>query len=198
MRRVIFTIFTIIGLVLCLTPLTSAVPYGTGEYGSCQYSSCSISLSSTTTVAVDITPTGTSTRCTTASDTVTVTTGSSTGYTLQLNDADSTNTMTRPGGGSIAATTGTPMSPVTLSTNQWGYRVDGVSGFGTGTTAQSNVASLAKNYARIPTSTSFDTIATTSIAANADPTTVWYGVCVDTSIPAGTYSDGIVYTATIN
>jgi len=88
-----------------------------------------------------------------------------------------------------------------LTASQWGYRIDGVGGFGSGpTTTQSNIAINAVKFAVIPSSSSTaDTIAVTSVAANpAVDTNVWYGVCANTSLPSGTYTSQVTYTAVTN
>ncbi len=173
--------------------------YGIGSYGTCQFSSCSITLSSSTTLAANITP-GAGTTCTVVKDDVSVRTGSSTGYTLQVNDDDTDTSMNRSGGGAITAISGTQTSPSTLTANTWGYRVDSLSGFGAGpTSAVSNAAVPSVQFAAIPVSGSPDTIATKNSAASvAEVTSVWYGLCSDTSIPAGSYTDMVLYTALTN
>lgn len=175
--------------------------YGSGSYGSCQYNACGISLNSTATVSVDITP-ASGTVCTVNGDTVSVLTDSSTGYTLQLADADTVNNLAgATHGGNITATTGSTSTPIALAANKWGYRVDGIAGFGTGpTTALSNGSVPVATFAAVPLSSATpDTIATSTGPADpAADTTVWYGACADTSLPSDSYSDGIVYTAIVN
>ncbi len=187
----------IVGIISVLP--VHGLPYGIGAYGTCQFGSCSITLTSSTTLAADITPGG-STTCTVVKDDVSVRTGASTGYTLQVNDNDTDTSLNRSGGGSIAATSGTRMSPATLTANTWGYRVDGIAGFGAGpTTAVSNAAIPSVQFAGVPVSGSPHVIAIkTSAASVAEITPVWYGLCSDTSIPAGSYSDTVVYTAITN
>lgn len=174
--------------------------YGSGTYGSCQYgSACSISLTSNGTISVDVTPTSTG-RCTIQSDTASVLTDDSNGYTLTLADS-STNTALDDGSGTIPATTATFASPAALTANKWGYRVDGLGSFGSGpTTAQSNIAPPSSTFAGIKASNlTADTIATTATAANpAQTTIVWYGACADTSVSSGTYTTQVTYTAVAN
>src|SRR5579875_2707144 len=64
--------------------------YGMGTYGSCSYNSCGVSITSSGSVSLNITPAA-STTCTVGSDSVSVTTDSSSGYTLQLADGDTSN-----------------------------------------------------------------------------------------------------------
>lgn len=149
------------------------------------------------TVAANVTPTGGGAQ-TIASDTLTVSTNNSLGYTLQIADSDATTTLVS-GGNTIPASSGTQASPTAQSVNTWGYRVDGVGGFGAGPTSGQNSAAIGSStFAGVPASSSPNTIKTTSSTASNDTTTVWYGVAANTSQPTGTYSDTITYTATAN
>lgn len=149
------------------------------------------------TVTVNVTPTGSGAQ-TIASDTLTVSTNDSLGYTLQIADTNATTTLTS-GGNNIAASSGTQASPVAQAVNTWGYRVDGVGGFGAGPTSSANSAAIgAETFAGMPANSSPNTIKTTATTASNDTTTVWYAVAANTSQPTGTYSDGVTYTATAN
>ena len=149
------------------------------------------------TVAANVTPTGAGAQ-TIASDTLTVSTNNSLGYTLQIADSDATTTLVS-GGNTIPASSGTQASPTAQSVNTWGYRVDGVGGFGAGPTSGQNSAAIGSStFAGVPANSSPNTIKTTSSTASNDTTTVWYGVAANTSQPTGTYSDTITYTATAN
>lgn len=194
----------IMGLVLVLfsslAMAYSSGTYGSGAYGSCEYGvSCSISLSSNGTVSLGVTPSS-SGSCTIQSDTVTVFTDDTNGYTLTLAD-NGTNTALVNGATSINATGGTITSPSTLSGNSWGYRVDGLDSFGSGPTInQTNVSRNSTLFAGIEASDQLpDTIAVTSGAADpAVTTTVWYGACADTTVSSGNYSTQVIYTAVAN
>lgn len=149
------------------------------------------------TVTANVTPTGAGAQ-TIASDTLTVSTNNTLGYTLQIADSDATTTLVS-GSDSIAASSGTQASPVAQSANTWGYRVDGLAGFGAGPTSGQNSAAISSlTFAGMPANSSPNTIKSTSTTASNDTTTVWYGVTADTSQPTGTYSDTITYTATAN
>lgn len=149
------------------------------------------------TVTANVTPTGSGAQ-TIASDTITVSTNDTLGYTLQLADSDATTTMTS-GSNTLAASTGTQTTPIAQTANTWGYRVDGVGGFGAGpTTGQSSSAIGALKFAGIPASGTPNTLKTTATTASNDTTTVWYGVAANTSQPTGTYSDTVTYTCTAN
>lgn len=202
--KINLTKFTFIWLVLCILAIFSAssllaLPYGAGSYGTCTFDTCGISITSSGTVSLGVIPAAGGVY-TTASDSVNVTTGSSTGYTLRLSDTD-TNTSLASGLNTIPASSGIPVSPVNLPINSWGYRVDGQHGFDAGpTVAQSNVSSSSYVFAGVPASNQTShIIKTTSVAADpSDTTLVWYGVYIDTSKPNGTYSNQVVYTAVTN
>ena len=112
-----------------------------------------------------------------ASDTVTVSTNDPQGYDLTLKN-DATVTMSDGSGNTLAATAAAHGTPGALDLNSWGYSLD--SG-----TSYAGVTETAHN------------IKSTSATASADTTTVTYGVNVDTSKPAGVYSDSVTYTATV-
>lgn len=137
-----------------------------------------ISVSSTPTVAISVTPTSGGAEAT-ADDTVTVDSNDADGYNLTLEN-DATLTMTGSGGGTLAKTAGTYGTPAALGANSWGYRL---SAFGAGTYA--GVEDTAQN------------IKSTTATANAETTTVTYGVKVNTAVPAGVYTDSVTYTATV-
>src|SRR6185312_2811878 len=126
--------------------------YGSSTYGSCEYgNTCSITLTSGGTVHLDVTP-ASGGRCTIQSDTASVLTDDSNGYTLTLAD-NSTNTALDDGSATIPASSATIASPAALTANKWGYRVDGLGSFGAGpTTAQSNISPPATLFAGIKAS----------------------------------------------
>jgi hypothetical protein len=158
-----------------------------------------ISLFTTSgTVSDAITPTGSGAQ-TIQSDTVTVSTNDSSGYTLQLAESSGTTTLTS-GSNTIPASTGTQTTPVVMTVNTWGYRVDSLGGFGAGptTSASSSAISGTIKFAGVPTSGSPNTLADTSGTASNAVTTVWYGVAANTTQPSGTYTNTVTYTATTN
>ena len=181
-----FALPTVAGAATASTTVNSAI------------SSVLSTFSSNGTVTANVVPTGSGAQ-TIASDTLTVSTNDSLGYTLQIADTGATTTMTS-GGNSIAASTGTQTTPVVQAVNTWGYRVDGVGGFGSGpTSGQSSTAiSGTIKFAGLPASGSPNTIKTTATTASNDTTTVWYGVAANTSQASGSYSGSVTYTATAN
>lgn len=204
MKRILSVVVILTILVTCvgtvvLADTTDTATYGSGIYGDCSYGSCSLTLTSGGATSVDVIPTSTG-RCTVQSDTVSVLTDSTAGYSLTA----STNTTNNNMAGSvdnIGASSGTVALPVTLAMNTWGYRVDNLGGFGAGpTSAQSSGSVPSAAFAGVPSSNqSPATIASSVTAANpAVNTTVWYGVCADASLRADTYTTTVVYTAVTN
>jgi len=178
---------------------TMAISYGSGTYGSCQYNSCSLTITTNGTITINVTPAAGG-ACSTQSDNVSVLTDDPSGFTLSVANSN-TNTALLNGTAAINSTTATQASPVALIANQWGYRVDGIDSFGAGpTSAQTNVSPDSILFAGVPASNyTPDTIASTS--GPADPavsTYVWYGVCTDTTVASGTYTTQITYTAITN
>lgn len=154
-----------------------------------------ISVSSGPTVSMNLAPGGTAV-VSSASDTVSVSTNNTAGYTLTLADTDADTSLVS-GANSIAAHTGTHAAPTALANNTWGYAVAG-GAFDATYTALTNDTSTTSKWAGVPASSSPVTLKTTSTTASADTTTVWYGVKVNASQPTGTYSDQVTYTATTN
>ena len=155
-------------------------------------------LTTNGTVNVNVVPTGSGAQ-TVSSDTATVSTNDSSGYTLQLAETGAGSTLVS-GSNTIPASSGTQTTPVAMATNTWGYRVDGVGGFGSGpTSSQSSTAiSGSIKFAAVPATGSPNTLKTTSGVASSDTTLVWYGVAADTSQASGTYTNSVTYTATAN
>ena len=199
MMKVKIIVGAILGVVFTFSIATGvyAYNYGQGAYGTCEYNTCSISLSSLGNVNLPVAPTVAG-RCTIAGDTVSVSTGASTGYTLTL--SSSTNeTALLNGSSRIEASSGSVTSPTALVSNRWGFRVDS-GNFGTGPTSTvQNVAIPATTFSGIPALSSPVTIfAPTTARPSPDNTNVWYGICVDTTRPSGSYSGSVTYTAVIN
>lgn len=203
LRKMSYLVAVVAGVLFLSAGPAAAYPsgtYGSSTYGSCEYgNTCSITLTSGGTVHLDITP-ASGGRCTIQSDTASVLTDDSNGYTLTLAD-NGTNTALDDGSATIPASSATIGSPAALSANRWGYRVDGLGSFGAGpTTAQSNISIPSTVFAGIKASNqTADTIATTSTAADpAQSTTIWYGACADTTLSSGIYTTQVTYTAVAN
>jgi hypothetical protein len=186
---VVFTLFGTAAVVSADTATTTI---------SSQISAVISVFTTSGTVNVNVTPTGAGAQ-TIQKDTVTVSTNDSSGYTLQLEEnAASTDLVS--GSDTIPHSSGSQTTPVAMAANTWGYRVDGVGGFGAGpTSAATNTAiSGTIKFAAVPDSGSPNTLKTTSGVASSDTTSVWYGVAANTSQPSGTYTNVVKYTATAN
>ncbi len=189
---ILLSFFIVFGVTAAVSALTASTTI------SSSISSVISLLTTNGTVNVNVTPTASGAQ-TIASDTVTVSTNDSSGYTLQVADTDA-NTNLVSGGNNIAAASGTQTTPTTQSANTWGYAVQGVGGFNSSgyTTASSAAISGSLKFAGVPATGSPNTIKTTSGTASSDTTTVWYAVAADTTQPSGTYTDSVTYTATAN
>lgn len=203
-KRLFGAVFLLLGLLAVGVPVaqadtTDSTVYGSGNYGNCDYGSCTITLSGGGSKTLNVVPTPTG-KCTVQSDTASVLTDSTSGYSLTMTTSTTNNAMTS-GSNSIAASSGTASSPVTLAMNTWGYRVDGLSGFGTGpTSAQSSGSIPSVSFAGVPASNQAGTqVASSGGPANpAVTTTVWYGLCANASQSSGNYSVTVTYTAVTN
>lgn len=178
----------------------TGVTLGTSSGSSTQISADlapTISLSTSGSVDINLNP-ASGTAMSSASDTLSVSTNGSTGYSLSLENAD-TNTELRKGSDVISKHLGTQASPTALSLYRWGYRVDSVGGFGAGPTSQeNNVSSSSYNWAGVPALGSANQIKSTTGVASNDVTTVWYGVRIDSGTESGVYTDTVTYTAVTN
>ena len=184
-------------LVALILPSTTDALTGTTTISSTIGSAINIFTTSGT-VNLNAIPTGAGVQ-TSSSDTITVSTNNSAGYTLSLNETAASTALVS-GGNSIPAISGSTFAtPVALTANTWGYRVDGIGGFGAGpTTSISNAAIGAVKYAPVPATASPQTLKTTGTTATNDVTTVWYSVAVNTATPSGTYTNSVTYTAVTN
>lgn len=185
--------------VLCIGgSVALARPYGTGSYGVCVYDSgCSISVASSGSINLDSMPTDSGVY-TVQKDDVIITTDDPVGYSLMLESGSSSSAALVKGGDSIAASSGTPASPIVLAMNTWGYRVDGVLSFGTGpTSAVTNATTSTDVFAGVPLGGDSQQIYSSDTAASGGVTVpVWYGLAVNSGQPNGTYQQTVVYTAT--
>jgi hypothetical protein len=188
----------LIGSSVALFSMTAAVYAATASTTISSQISAVISLLTTNgTVNVNVLPTSGGVQ-TIASDTVTVSTNDSAGYTLQLAETGAGTSLTT-GTNNIAASSGTAAVPIPMVNDTWGYRVDGLAGFGAGpTSGQSSLATTSLKFAAVPATASPQTLTSTSGTATNATTTVWYGVAADTSQPSGIYTNSVTYTAVTN
>jgi hypothetical protein len=179
-------------------------PYGDGNYGAgiyqgCDGSNCTLTLSTSGTVNVNVVPT-VSGVCTVHDDSVLIETNDPDGYAVTFTTT-TTNTNMVSGSDNITRSTASESSPAALTMGKWGYRVDGVSGFGSGPASDQDSSSIpGVTFAGVPASNeSPDTIASSvTTALSGDTVPVWYGVCADISVPTGTYTVQVIYTAVAN
>jgi hypothetical protein len=178
---------------------TDSSVYGNGSFGDCDYGTCTITLTDTGVPTLTVVPTPAGV-CSVQSDTVSVLTDSTTGYSLTMTTSTTNNAM-QGATTSLPTSSGTSSAPTTLAVNTWGYRVDGLASFGTGpTTSQSSGSVPSVTFAGVPASNQSSTqVAYSNSPANpAQDTKAWYGICADSSVPADTYSVTVIYTAVTN
>ena len=120
---------------------------------------------------------------------LTIQTNNTAGYNLTIKDADTTTALTTEGG---SADDGIPASAtLTKGTKGWGYKAS--------TATEGMSATASANYRAISDSPAMLASRSTGASvADGDKVTLTFGVVVDSSIAAGTYSDDVVITATTN
>ncbi len=155
-----------------------------------------ISITTNSPVSFALTPTSGGV-VSSSSDTVTVNTNNATGYTLTLEDADASTTLTS-GGNNFTAHSGTFASPTALSSGTWGYALASAGGFDASYSTETSNGSSTSKWAGVPASGSAVTIKTTGTSATNDTTTVWWAAKADNTQPNGVYTDTVTYTATTN
>jgi hypothetical protein len=193
--------FMLLGAVLFVAILSIPVAVSASTTASTTISSVVssvITLSTSGTVNINTTPAGAGVQ-TISNDVATVSTNDTAGYTLQLGETSATTTLTN-GGNTIAASSGTQTTPVVETAGTWGYRVDGLGGFGAGPTSGASNAAISGTikFAGVAATGSPNTIKTTATTATSDTLSIWYGVAVNTSQATGTYTNSVTYTATAN
>lgn len=120
-----------------------------------------------------------------ASTNITVQTNNAAGYQLQIKDADSELALKTSDGTGTAS--GIAAGIPTKGTNAWGFKASSTS---------SNVdASSSDAYRAIKTSNQILAEGSAASANEGDKITLTFGVTVDTTIAAGTYSDEVTLTA---
>lgn len=195
--RIIFFGLTLsfITLGLLIAP-SFALPYGKAKYGSCTYDTCSITLTSSGTVTLNIDPSASGVY-TIQKDSINIQSGATTGYTVDLSASSSTTDL-ESGVNKISRLSTSFSSPAVLATNKWGYRIDDIGSFGSGpTSAVTNALSNSLKFTGIQPVSSADTILSTSSesVSGGDDYDIWYGVKADSTLPNGTYSQIVTYTA---
>ena len=178
---------------IILTPFSAIAATQSTNINATVGSTLSMTTTSGGNVNFSLTP-GASAVVSSASDTISVSTNSSNGYSLTLSDSDATTTLVS-GANTIAAHAGTTASPTALAANTWGFAVPGGS-FDASYSAEASSATSTSKWAGMPALASPYTLKSTATTASSDQTTVWYAAKVDATKPTGTYTDTVVYTAT--
>jgi len=110
-----------------------------------------------------------------------VSTNNPNGFALTMSPAGSTTGLTHVGGVTTIPSTSN-LSPDSLDVNTWGY----------------NVGSGATTFRRVPGLGSQTTLTKTNLPAAASTTTVTVGAKADTTIPSGSYTSTLRFTAVSN
>ena len=154
--------------------------------------------------------------------TVSVVSNSYAGYSVTVEGSGNTTDMSASDFGSgtssnnelIKSTTATIANPSTLSTNTWGIAIPGKQGYSNKSTYelgitnpndQSTQTTLAKaTFGAVPPKLAGETIMSSSQAtgtdhdgSSSDSQNIYYGANIDQFFRAGTYSEEVVYTATV-
>jgi hypothetical protein len=171
--KIVLLVIAILGFVVLPTETSYASPYGAGKYNAVvpYGGQTSMTISTSGNIAIPITP-GSSAVLGSSSGTVTVVSTDVVGYKLYVralssNMTSGANTIPASANGTGAA----------LATNTWGYNLD----------ASTNFVGMTTSDVLIRTGTGpFE---------SGDTTTVTYGVKIDQSKAAGSYSTTVIYTA---
>ena len=118
-----------------------------------------------------------------------VSTDNTTGYTLALSLAGAETSLNDPAsGGKIQSSIADINSPATLSVNTWGWYPDSLA---------NNTGNL---FSALPSNSDPYELKKTSspTSGSGETTTISFGVNVDTTLPAGSYTNAIVISAVTN
>jgi GH35 family endo-1,4-beta-xylanase len=120
------------------------------------------------------------------------------GYILTISTSTTDNALKHaPSSTTIPAIASSKPTALTNAAPAWGYRTDGVGSFGAGpTTVETNVVKSAFTWAGVPTSASPATIITTTSPdlGYTRKLDIYYAAFAPRTVPAGNYSNTIVYT----
>ena len=157
-----------------------------------------ISVQSTSNVALNINPTATQAKASSGKATVTVSTNNATGYNLKIGMNGADRNLNKASD-NITAHAGTLAAPTALANNTWGYRVENVGGFNAGNiTPENNVNDLAGTFAGVPAQNAEEEIKNHNAAVQSNTTDVLFGAKVDATKPSGAYTGTVVFAATAN
>lgn len=172
--KLILSLIAIIAIVFVVDFTVKAAPYGEGKYdANVPYGGqTSLSISAGPTVNLSINPAATGTVAS-ASNAITVTSTDVIGYKLYIRAVSSTNMV--QGATVIPASANATLNP--LAINTWGYNTNASS-----------------NYLGITTSNVLLKDADGPFSTG-DVTTVYYGLNLDRTKRAGSYTASVMYTA---
>lgn len=174
--KLILAVISISAIVFLGNSIVSASPYGAGIYSADVPYGGETQLGLSTSGAINLPTINPSESGTvgTGSGTVTVTSTDVVGYRLYIRAVSSSNLTN----GAAVLSASSNVTANTLAVNTWGYNIDGST---TNFIGASTADQLLKTW--------------NGPAKLGDPTTVTYGVKIDRSKPAGSYSTTIMYTA---
>ena len=185
-------VIAVVGVVL--SPVLASAATDTTDVNVTVDSAITVTTSGTVAIAIN-TPVGGGSQSS-ASDTVTVNSNDPDGFDLTLADSDATTNLVN-GANTVAAHSGTYATPTALANNTWGWAVASLGTFDASYSVIDDATSSASKWAGVPATGSPQNIKSTSSTASNDVTTVWYSAKVDTTKPAGVYTDTVTYTATV-
>ncbi|MBR0402996.1 hypothetical protein IJI55_00380, partial [Candidatus Saccharibacteria bacterium] len=159
-------------------------------------------------MSVEASPTG---QLAIAKDTLNIITNSPNGYKLYVSTSGNDNNIYQNGSSSTSssgyfqATSGNTSTPISLTQNTWGFALDKTSG----TTESANFADVSKyssanpsvdsTWAEVPKFTNSESAKISEISNYNSPDgtdlDIFFGVNASTTLPDGSYSTEITYTA---
>lgn len=174
MYKFILAVLFVSAINIIVVFTADAAPYGDGKYNAVvpYGGQTQLSIATTGSISIPITPASGGTLGTGPS-VVTVTSTDVVGYKLYIRSVTTTNLVN----GAAVLPASSNVTAGTLATNTWGYNTTGLTTFIGLTTSDV----LLKSF--------------TGPAETGDVTTVTYGVNIDQSKKAGSYSSDVVYTA---
>lgn len=130
-----------------------------------------------------------------AKDTISADSNNLLGYKVYLSSSTASTDMvhTVNSANKMNKAAGSVTTPGALADNRWGFRVNGVGGFGATTAIETNVTSSTYNWAGITPAGTLTQIKETS-AAGPTATDVYYGLKSAPTAPSGTYKATVMYT----
>ena len=204
--RVLFSVFLLITLSILFVSSGQNIAAAATNLGLAENAYVAISVDSSNVI---LSPSPSTGGLASGSVNITTSTNVMAGYNLRISAAVNTlNPMTPPNSTPVTAvgdgvTTGTLLNPIALTDDTWGFALNAVSTSTPNNTILNGfdlsyntpVPSNTSKWAQVPT---IDTvIKNTTLAANEDVTTVYYGTKI-TNLPIDTYVGTVTYSAVAN